>query len=171
MRFFARYAAAALVACLALAPPPVRGEAASDWALAPPGSTVCTVWPSLVKFYGTAAALAPVTPAEVERRSRRVPFLPEVAGRATYVLYDTLSGATSPVPDYHAGLQGSVLLAPFATGADVGRYRFIGAVHAPGEYALIYRLEAEPPDWQAPVLEPTDGVPGTLIEPDVSRVK
>ncbi len=67
---------------------------------------------------------------------------------ATYACYDSVTGRNPE--GYFAAEAGAGIVEPLGAGRDVGLYRFVARVEAPGEYVYIYRLAAEPPGWKPP---------------------
>lgn len=136
----------------------VRGStrAAAEWlaAAAGPEDVIVANDPDLFRYYMAERGLHVRPPASF-RTDDFGRFTREARGAGvSYVCYDSRSGRDPH--GYFASRMGAPLLAPLAAGRDVGRYYFVGATRAPGEYVYIYRLAEEPARWNPRPFLPRD---------------
>jgi hypothetical protein len=123
-------------------------RAAAEWlaAAAGPEDVIVSADPYLFHYYTAGRGLR-VRPPSSFRTDDFERFTREARGAGvSYVCYDSRSGRDPH--GYFASRTGAALLAPLAAGRDVGRYYFVGATKAPGEYVYIYRLAEEPARWR-----------------------
>jgi hypothetical protein len=123
-------------------------RAAAEWlaAAAGPEDVIVSADPYLFHYYTAGRGLR-VRPPSSFRTDDFERFTREARGAGvSYVCYDSRSSRDPH--GYFASRTGAALLAPLAAGRDVGRYYFVGATKAPGEYVYIYRLAEEPARWR-----------------------
>jgi hypothetical protein len=115
---------------------------------ASPDDVVVTADPALFDYYFGSAGPRARSPASFGTDDFALFAARARREGAPYACYDSVTGRNPE--GYFAAEAGAGVLEPLGAGRDVGPYRFVAGVKAPGEYVYIYRLAAEPPGWKPP---------------------